>query len=70
MSKMIFITTDTSNLCSEAVISCEKTWNHAQPVVFESQTFKGLGLNYLVYEEELLAIVQALKKWQSELFGS
>ena len=38
-------------------------------VAFDSSTFKGAELNYLVHEKELLAIVCALKKWHGELFG-
>jgi len=33
-------------------------------------TFKGAELNYPVHKKELLAIIQALKKWHVDLLGS
>jgi hypothetical protein len=30
---------------------------------------KGAKKNYLVHEKDLLAIIQALKKWRSDLLG-
>jgi thioesterase domain-containing protein len=30
---------------------------------------KSAELNYLIHEKELLAVVRALKKWRSDLFG-
>lgn len=65
----IFVTTDASKQCSGAILSFCPTWESAQPVAFDSSTFKGAELNYPVHEKELLAIVCALKKWHSKLFG-
>jgi RNase H-like domain found in reverse transcriptase len=39
-------------------------------VAFDSTTFKGTKLNYPIHKKELLAIICALKKWQSDLVGS
>jgi len=60
----IFVTTDASDTHSGAVLSFGKTWETARPVAFDSMTFKGAELNYLVHEKELLAIMRALKKWR------
>jgi len=42
----IYVTTDTSDLGSGAVLSFGKTWESARLVAFESMTFKGAQLNY------------------------
>jgi len=61
---------DTSNKWSGTVLSFGPTWDTAHPVAFDSMTFKGAELNYPVHEKELLAVIQALKKWQVDLLGS
>jgi hypothetical protein len=65
----IFVTTDASNYQSGAVLSFGETWESSRPISFDSMTFKGAELNYLVHEKELLVIIQALKKWRSDLLG-
>ena len=40
------------------------TWEFAQSVAFESCQLNSAELNYPVHEQEMLAIVQALKKWR------
>ena len=65
----IFVTTDTSNRCSGAVLSFGSSWETACPVAFDSMTFKNAELNYPVHEKELLAIICALKKWRVDLLG-
>jgi len=69
-SYKIFVTTDASDLRSGAVLSFGETWETACPVAFDSMTFKGAELNYPVHEKELLAIICALKQWQSDLIGA
>jgi len=59
----IFVTTDTSDKQSGAVLSFGPTWDTACPVAFDSMTFKGAELNYPIHEKELLAVIRALKKW-------
>jgi len=66
----IFVTTDASDKHSGTVLSFGKTWPSARPVAFDSMTFKGAELNYLVHEKELLAIIRVLKKWRVDLLGS
>jgi hypothetical protein len=53
----IYVTTDASDKCSGGVLSFGKSWESAQPIAFDSMTFKGAKLNYPVHEKELLAIV-------------
>jgi hypothetical protein len=65
----IFITMDTSNTGSGAILSFGLTYNTTCPVAYESRSFKGAELNYPVHEKELLAIVCVLEKWQTELLG-
>jgi hypothetical protein len=65
----IFVTTDTSDYQSGAVLSFGPTWETAKPVAFDTKPFKAVELNYSVHEKELLAIVQALTKWHSDLLG-
>jgi RNase H-like domain found in reverse transcriptase len=66
----IYVTTDASDTCSGALLSFGPSWETARPVAFESTTFKGAELNYPVHEKKLLAIIQALKKWHTDLVGS
>jgi len=65
----IFVTTDASDTGSGAVLTFGPTYEQAQPVAYDSRSFKGAELNYPVHEKELLAIVQALLKWCTELLG-
>ena len=65
----IFVTTNASDFQSGAVLSFGKTWETAHPVAFNSMTFKGTELNYPVLEKEMLAIIQVLRRWRSDLLG-
>ena len=65
----IFVTTDTSDFGSGAILAFGKNYKTARPVAYDSHSFKGAELNYPVHEKELLAIVHALAKWRSELLG-
>jgi len=59
----IFVTTDASDKQSGTVLSFGPTWDTARPVAFDSMMFKGAELNYPIHKKELLAVIQALKKW-------
>ncbi|KAF7771080.1 hypothetical protein Agabi119p4_7054 [Agaricus bisporus var. burnettii] len=67
--KRVFVSTDASDFASGAVLSFGETFETAQPVAFESKSFKGAELNYPVHEKELFAIVRALEKWRVDLLG-
>ena len=65
----IYVTTDVSDKGTGALLSFGKTWETARPVMFESMMLKGTQLNYPVHEKEMLAIIRALTKWQTDLLG-
>lgn len=65
----IFVTIDASDYQSGVVLSFGTEWETARPVTFNSMTFKGAELNYLVHEKEMLLIIWALQKWWSDLVG-
>ena len=69
-NNQIFITCDTSQKGTGAVLSFRPTWESAWPVAFESQQLHGAELHYLIHEQEMLAIIHALKKWHVNLLGS
>jgi len=64
-----FVTTDASDFHSSTILSFGKTWETAHPVAFDSMTFKGVELNYLVHEKEMLVTIRALQKWWVDLVG-
>ena len=63
----IFVTMDASDTKLGAVLSFGVNLETAQPVAFDSMTFKGAELNYPVHEKEMLAIIRVLKCWQGDL---
>jgi hypothetical protein len=66
----IFVTCDASDWHTGAVLSFGPTWETAHPVTYDSMQLKGAEKNYPIHEKELLAIIQALKKWRADLLGS
>jgi hypothetical protein len=66
----IFVTCDASDRQTGAVLSWGPTWEAARPVAFDSMQLNPAQKNYPIHEKELLAIIQALKKWRSDLLGS
>ena len=65
----IFISTNTSNYCTSAVLSYGPNLQSACPVMSKSAQLSSTKLNYLVHKKELLAIVRMLKKWHADLLG-
>jgi hypothetical protein len=65
----IFVTCDASLIGTGAVLSYGETWEASRPVAFDSRPLTGPELNYPTHEQELLAIVRALKKWRTDLLG-
>ena len=65
----IFVACDASDRRTGAVLTYGPTRETARPVAFESAQLKGAELNYPVHENELLAILRALKKWRVDLLG-
>lgn len=66
----IFVTCDASQKKTGTVLSFGPTWESAGPVAFESRQLHGAELHYPVHEQEMLAIIRALKKWCMDLLGS
>ena len=46
-----------------------KDWKLASPITYESHLMTPAEQNYPFYEQELLAVVHALQKWKTLLFG-
>ncbi|KAJ3576874.1 hypothetical protein NP233_g105 [Leucocoprinus birnbaumii] len=65
----IFITCDASLKGTGAVLSWGPSWKDSRPVAFDSQIYHGPERHYPTHEQELLAIIWALKKWCSDLIG-
>lgn len=65
----IFVTTDASDYQFGAVLSFGESWESVRPVAFNSMTFKGAELNYPMHKKEMLSIIWALQRWQSDLIG-
>jgi RNase H-like domain found in reverse transcriptase len=66
----IFMTCDASDWRTGGTLSFGPTWETACPIAFDSMQLKDVEKNYPVHEKELLAIIQALKKWHSDLLGT
>ena len=58
----IFVTCDTSDFGTGAILSFGPTWETARPIAFESAQLNSAERNYPMHEKELLAIVRALNK--------
>jgi hypothetical protein len=68
VSKTFTLTTDASKFCIGAVLQQDKG-NGLQPIAYLSKKLNEHECNYPVHEQELLAIVIALKKWRHNLLG-
>ena len=63
------MTTDASDSRTGTVLSVGPMWKTTKLVAFESTQYNSVEHNYPVYKQELLTIVQTLKKWQVYLLG-
>ena len=70
----IWLITDACSTGIGAVLSQGPDWKTARPSAFESRAYRGdenYGeWRYLTHDQELLAIVNALEKWQHLLLGT
>lgn len=66
----IFVTCDASQKRTGTVLSFGPTWESARPIAFKSRQLCSAELHYPVHEQEMLAIIRALKKWCVDLLGS
>jgi hypothetical protein len=64
------VETDTSNLIITGVLSQYDDDNILHPVAYFSRKHSPAEINYEIYDKELLAIIQVLKKWRPLLEGS
>lgn len=64
-AKPFIVRTDASNVATGAVLQQE-----GKNVAFLSRKMQGVERNYLVHDQELLAVVQALKTWRHYLYGA
>jgi hypothetical protein len=58
----IYVTTDTSDCRTGAVLSFGATWETSRPVAYDLYQLNDAEKNYPIHEKELLAIIKALKK--------
>ena len=69
-TKPFQIETDASKYASGAILTQTDVNGDRHPIAFLSKTFTETKQNYDVYDQELLAIIQALTKWQHYIQGS
>jgi hypothetical protein len=65
----LFLTCDASNSGTGAILSWGPSWKESWPVAFDSQHYTGAQHHYPTHEQELLAIIRALRKWRSDILG-
>jgi ribonuclease HI len=65
----LFLTCDASNSGTGAILSWGPSWKESRPVAFDSQHYTGAQRHYPTHEQELLAIIRALRKWRSDILG-
>ena len=69
-TKPFQIKTDASKYASGAILTQTDMNGDQHPIAFLSKTFTETERNYDVYNQELLAIIWALTKWQHYIQGS
>ena len=61
---------DASKYTSGAVLTQLDSNGDCHPCTFISKTFSPIERNYEIYDQELLAIIQALEEWRHHIQGS
>jgi len=69
-SKQFQLETDASDYDYGAILSQQSDDRHWLPVTYMSKQMLLAERNYVIYDKELLAIIEALKLWQHYLEGS
>ncbi|CAD6961547.1 unnamed protein product [Tilletia controversa] len=65
----IFVVTDASTSGVGGLYGQGKTWQSMRPAGFHSRKFNAAQMNYRTHEQELLAALEALMKWEDQLLG-
>jgi hypothetical protein len=69
-AKPVIVETDASDYAIGACLNQEDEEGRQHPVMFHSRKLQDAELNYDVHDKELLAIVDAFKKWRVYLEGA
>ena len=69
-TKPFQIECDASKYASGAVLTQNDGNSNRHPCAFISKTFSETERNYKIYDQELLAIIQALEEWRHYIQGS
>ncbi|KAE8237293.1 hypothetical protein A4X13_0g8842 [Tilletia indica] len=65
----IFVVSDASTSGVGALYGQGATWQTMRPAGFHSRKFNSAQMNYRTHEQELLAVLEALMKWEDQLLG-
>ncbi|KAL1937189.1 hypothetical protein VTO73DRAFT_14488 [Trametes versicolor] len=65
----IWVVTDTSYSGVGAMYGQGPTWETCRPAGFMSKKFTSAQFSYFTFEQEALAVVEALLKWEEKLIG-
>ncbi|SGY16095.1 BQ5605_C012g06756 [Microbotryum silenes-dioicae] len=65
----LWVMTDASNVGIGAVLLQGQDWRKAHPVAYWSCQYISAEVNYPTHEQELLAVVDALRQWRVNLMG-
>ena len=69
-SRQYIINTDASGFAISGVLSQEQADGTVRPVAYWSRKMNGAETRYPVYEQELMAVVMAVKEWRCYLEGN
>jgi hypothetical protein len=66
----VIVETDASDFALGAVLSQKDHEGRLHPVAFHSRKFTPAEINYEIHDKELLAVVDAFKRWRRYLEGA